>query len=474
MKATARKDLQETGTPVSEPMKTYPDAASLPGRLKYFLNPLDGRYEDLFKGNWKLNLFRDFTAGLIVAMIAIPMAMGFAMASGLRPEQGIVGGAIAGMVGALWGGSKYQVYGPTAAFIPVIAGLMATYNFSFLVLASVISGVILMLMGTARLGRLSALVPHSIVVGFTIGIACVIALSQFGEVLGLKAALGYSFADKARGIWENLGQVNGYAIAIGLATFLITKYLLKVSPFIPAPLVALGAATAVSATVWSDKGLTLISDKYGKIPTDFWVFTPPTSIELSAKVLGDLAYFVAAIVFVSAVESLLCSRMADRLADNRGMPFNPSKELWGQGLVQIIVPMLNGFPHTGALARTATNVKVGAVSPMAGIFKAVLKLLLAAYLATYLEYVPMACIGGILLYVATAMVKPAEIREVLGINRFHVGLMIYTALAVVVTDFLTGVLSAMVIYAVLCRFLDKPAAVKAAPELREAYAPSGD
>jgi MFS superfamily sulfate permease-like transporter len=409
-----------------------------------------------------------------VAMIAIPMAMGFAMASGLRPEQGIVGGAIAGMVGALWGGSKYQVYGPTAAFIPVIAGLMATYNFSFLVLASVISGVILMLMGTARLGRLSALVPHSIVVGFTIGIACVIALSQFGEVLGLKAALGYSFADKARGIWENLGQVNGYAIAIGLATFLITKYLLKVSPFIPAPLVALGAATAVSATVWSDKGLTLISDKYGKIPTDFWVFTPPTSIELSAKVLGDLAYFVAAIVFVSAVESLLCSRMADRLADNRGMPFNPSKELWGQGLVQIIVPMLNGFPHTGALARTATNVKVGAVSPMAGIFKAVLKLLLAAYLATYLEYVPMACIGGILLYVATAMVKPAEIREVLGINRFHVGLMIYTALAVVVTDFLTGVLSAMVIYAVLCRFLDKPAAVKAAPELREAYAPSGD
>ena len=153
-------------------------------------------------------------------------------------------------------------------------------------------------------------------------------------------------------------------------------------------------------------------------------------------------------MFVSAIESLLCSRMADRLADNRGTPFNPNKELWGQGVVQIIVPLLNGFPHTGALARTATNIKVGAISPLAGIFKCVLKLLLAAFLAKYLELVPMACIGGILLYVSTAMVKPAEVKEVLAMSRFHIGLMIYTAVMVVVTDFLTGVLSAIVIYAV--------------------------
>src|SRR5262249_25552166 len=153
------------------------DNTHLWGRLLYFLNPFDGRYDDLVKGNWKLNVLRDGAAGLIVAMVAIPMAMGFAMASGLRPEQGIIGGAVAGLVGALFGGSKYQVYGPTAAFIPVIAGIMAAYNFGFLVLASVIAGVILMLMGAARLGSLSNLVPHSIVVGFTIGIAVVIALS---------------------------------------------------------------------------------------------------------------------------------------------------------------------------------------------------------------------------------------------------------------------------------------------------------
>ena len=129
------------------------DNTHLLGRLAYYMNPFDGRYEDLFKGDWKLNVMRDFTAGLIVAMVAIPLAMGFAMASGLRPEQGIVGGAMAGLVGALFGGSKYQVYGPTAAFIPVIAGIMATYNLGFLILASLIAGVILMLMGVARSGQ---------------------------------------------------------------------------------------------------------------------------------------------------------------------------------------------------------------------------------------------------------------------------------------------------------------------------------
>lgn len=450
------------------------DNTNLLGRLAYYMNPFDGRYEDLSKDNWKLNVFRDFTAGLIVAMVAIPLAMGFAMASGLRPEQGIVGGAVAGLIGALFGGSKYQVYGPTAAFIPVIAGIMATYNPGFLILASLIAGVILMLMGVARLGRLSNLVPHSIVVGFTIGIAITIALSQIGEVLGFKASLGYGFFDKVSGIIANIGGVNWYAVALGLLTFVITKYLLKVSPFIPAPLIALAVATGLSSTIFAGKGLTLIKDKYGAIPTDFFVFTVPGPIPTDAKALLDLAYFVVAILFVSAIESLLCSRMADRLAENKGVPFNPNKELWGQGAVQIIVPLLNGFPHTGALARTATNIKVGAISPLAGIFKAVLKLLLAAFLAQYLELVPMACIGGILLYVSTAMVKPAEIKEALAMSRFHVGLMIYTAVAVVVTDFLTGVLSAIVIYAVAYRFIKRIEAKQEKRVVEPAYSPAGD
>lgn len=439
-----------------KPEATTPDAAPLFKRLLYYLNPFDGRYEDLKKGNRALNVFRDFTAGLIVAMVAIPLAMGFAMASGLRPEQGIVGGAIAGLIGALWGGSKYQVYGPTAAFIPVIGGLMAKYDHGVLVLASVLAGLILMGFGVVRLGRIVAKVPHSIVVGFTIGIAITIALSQIGEVLGLKAKMGYGFFEKLGVIAANFGAINYFAVILGLGTFLLTKYILKVSVFIPAPLLAIGVTTIVAATMWSDKGFTLVRDRYGNIPTDFWVFAKPAAIVWNAQFLGDLTYFVIAIVFVAAVESLLCSRMADRLAGNRGIPYNPNKELWGQGLVQVVIPLLNGFPHTGALARTATNIKLGAISPLAGVFKCFLKLGLALYLASYLELVPMACIGGILLYVATAMVKPAEVKQVLAHNRFHIGLMVYTAVMVVVTDFLTGVLSAVILWGLLHRLLDKP------------------
>lgn len=453
--------------PVSSPMSinertpTTPSDSTpetLKARIRYFLTPVDGRYEDLKTGDWRLKVFRDFTAGLIVAMVAIPLAMGFAMASGLRPEQGIVGGAIAGLLGALFGGSKYQVYGPTAAFIPVVGGLMAKYDHPMLVLASMLAGGVLMLMGIARAGRLVAKVPHSIVVGFTIGIAVTIALSQIGEVLGLKVKMGYSFFDKVAALAGYWQTTNFYAIAIGLGTFALTKYLLRVSPYIPAPLIALGVASLVSSTIWADKGLKLVRDQYGAIPTDFFVFTLPAAFPTTPEVLLDLTYFVVAIIFVAAIESLLCSRMADRLADNRGLPFNPNKELWGQGIVNAVVPLLNGFPHTGALARTATNIKLGAVSPLAGIFKCVLKLLLAAYLAIYLEKVPMACIGGILLYIATAMVKPAEVRHVFSHNRFHIVLMAFTALLVIVKDFLTGVVAAIVLYAILNRFFDRPVA----------------
>lgn len=435
-------------------------------RLRFYCTPIDGRFEDLTNGPWYMNVFRDFTAGLIVAMVAIPLAMGMAMASGLPPAMGIVGGAVAGLVGALFGGSKYQVYGPTAAFIPVILAITTRYEgYDFLIWCSLASGIVLMLMGVGRLGKLIARVPNSIVVGFTIGIACVIALSQIEQVLGLKAKIGYGFFTKLRGIAEHVGEVNVYAILIAAMTFFVTKYLLKISKFIPAPLIALGLATWLGATIFSTADLTLIADKYGAIPTNLLQFTPPGFIELTPTVIWDLVYFTIAIVFVSGVESLLCSRMADRLADNRGVPFNPNKELWGQGWVQVLVPLVNGFPHTGALARTATNIKVGAVSPLAGMFKFALKLLLAIFLAKWLEMVPMACIGGILMFVAVNMVKPAEVREVWNHNRFHAGLMVYTAVMVAVTDFLIGVLSALAIYGILYRFLDPPAAAK--PHLAE-------
>jgi MFS superfamily sulfate permease-like transporter len=417
-------------------------------RLKYYLTPNDGRYEDLARGNPILNVFKDAMAGLVVAMIAIPLAMGFAIASGLRPEQGIVGGAVAGLVGALFGGSKYQVYGPTAAFIPIIGAIMAQYNHGFLVAASLMAAVILWTMSLTGMGRYVRMVPHSIIVGFTIGIAITIALSQLGEVFGLHAKLGYDFFEKMVGVYHHFGALEIEAVALTVGTLVVTKVLARISPFIPAPLLALGLGTMLTQTVLLQEGLPLVSTKYGEIPPVAVMFTPPQFPAWDAGATYDLVYAAIAIVFVAAIESLLCSRMADRLGNNTGQPFDPEKELWGQGHVMAIVPLINGFPHTGALARTATNIKLGAISPLAGIFKAVLKLLIAFYLSSFLGLIPMACIAGILFYVAINMVKKGEIDEVIEHGRGHVWLMVYTALAVILTDFLRGVLSALVIYAI--------------------------
>lgn len=440
--------------------------STLSERLKLFLNPFDHRYEDMTKANWPLVALRDTSAGLVVAMMAIPMAMGFAMASGLRPEHGILAGAVAGLIGALFGGSKYNVYGPVAALIPVIATIMAKYStpadpyagHSFLVLICVCSGPILMLVGLLGWGKIGNLVPHSVVVGFSVGIAVTIALTQFGEVLGLQAAVTGNVFNKARIIWANLDQAKGSAMFLGLATFLIIRVLLKISLYIPAPLLALGAGTILSATIFAKDGLALVKTKYGDIPTNFLKLTPPSFPSWDAAVIGDLAFYSLAFAFVCGFESILAARMADRLANNKGTPYHPDKEFWGQGLIQTFVPILNGMPLSGALARTATNIKLGAVTPLAGIMKCVLKLLLAYFLADYLEMVPMACIAGILMWVAVNMVKPTEIKQVWTESRPHFALMTYTAVMVVAAGFLTGVLSAMVIYGVFYRYFKVPAA----------------
>lgn len=432
-------------------MSPNENSSSLWKRVLYYLTPWDGRFEDLKRGSVPLNVMRDFAAGLIVAMVAIPLAMGFAMASGLRPEQGIVGGAVAGLIGALFGGSKYQVYGPTAAYIPIIALLIGKHGYETLILCSILAGVILCLLGLGRAGRLVTRVPHSIVVGFTIGIAVVIATSQIGELLGLKAKLGTSFFAKISGIFAHLDEINLCAVVLGLVTFAVTKGLLRVTVFLPAPLIALGIATGVSTTVWATQGLVQVKDRFGAIPTNFLTFTTPQVPGLTPALALDIVYFTLAIVFVAAVESLLCSRMADRLAGNTGRPYDPNKELWGQGLVNIAVVLFNGFPHTGALARTATNIKVGAISPLAGIFKFALKLLLAVYLAKFLETVPMAGLAGILLFVATGMVKKQEVIEVWTQGKKEQIVMVVTALMVVLTDFLVGVSAGMLTSFVLSR-----------------------
>jgi MFS superfamily sulfate permease-like transporter len=234
----------------------------------------------------------------------------------------------------------------------------------------------------------------------------------------------------------------------------------------------LGFGLLAAATFWKDKGLVLIKTKYGEIPTDFSVITFPSLPEMSGSIIGAIIYYAVAIYIVAAIESLLCSRMADRLAKNEGTPYDPNKELWGQGIVNIVTPIFNGFPHTGALARTAVNIKLGAKSPLAGIAKFTFKLLLAAFLASYLEMVPMACIGGILLYVASGMVKWHEVKEVLVMkNKYHNTLMIYTAIMVPLLGFLWAVLSSIGIFIIMVALkkVDNPATKKEIHDLDEVF-----
>lgn len=444
-------------------------------RLKLFFTFFDSRWEDLTKENWIKTVYQDFSAGLIVAMTAIPMAMGFAMAMGMRPEHGIIAGALACVIGRTFGGSKYQVYGPTAAFIPVIAALISKYsnpeiggNFEqahgFLVFVSIISGIILMIMGIFGVGKYAKLVPNSIIVGFTVGIAISIALTNFEDILGIENFKEFIGQDEdingglvhnIKMAFSNLNHINIYSIIIGILTFVLAKYLLKISIYIPGPVIAMGTATILAATLFADKNLILVRDLYGSIPNSFFKIQLPYLPEMNASVYLDIIYFVVSIVFVSGVESVLCSSMADRLANNEKTPFNADKEFFGQGLVQIFTPLVQGFPCTGALARTATSIKAGAKTPLAGYFKAVLKLTMAFYLAQYLELIPMACIGGILVWVASNMIKPSEIKEIKKLGKFEFATMVYTAVMVPLTDFLTGVLTALIIYFFVKYFYSK-------------------
>jgi MFS superfamily sulfate permease-like transporter len=333
---------------------------------------------------------------------------------------------------------------------------MARYDHGFLVLVSLISGVILALFGLLGLGRFARLIPNSVVVGFTIGIAVSIAFTNLGDALGLEQAVRGALWDRLRIIFESLGEINGFAIGIFAASLLANRALPKISPFLPTPLLTIVLGTA-AATLLGELGqpLPLVRDRFGSIPADLFRWTPPSLPYFSSAVIFVGLYFVTAIVFISGVESLLCSSMADRLAENKRTPFDPDKEFWGQGLVQIITPLANGFPCTGALARTATSIRAGAITPLAGYAKGLFKILLAMASARFLEQIPLAGIAAVLFWVASNMIKADEVKAVRRTGKRSSVVMWVTAVLVPITDFLTGVCGGLVLHAALVAFNKK-------------------
>ncbi|MBS4211513.1 SulP family inorganic anion transporter [Neobacillus rhizophilus] len=340
---------------------------------------------------------KDLLSGLIVGVIAIPLGMAFAIASGVKPEYGIYTTIVAGILISLFGGSKYQIGGPTGAFIPILFGIVMTYGYENLLIAGFMAGVILVLMGVFKLGSLIKYIPRPVTIGFTAGIAVTIFTGQIASFLGLEGIKKHEeFILNIKEIVVHLGSTNIFSIltaAICLATIIITP---KIAPKVPGPLIGLVVSTAAASLFYPGQVAT-IGTAYGQIPSTLPALHLP---ELNMDIILELIRPAFIIAMLGGIESLLSAVVADGMTGSR---HNSNKELVGQGIANMITPLFGGIPATGAIARTATNIKNGAVSPLSGIFHGIVVLLVLIFFAPYASFIPLASMAPILMVVAWNM-----------------------------------------------------------------------
>ena len=372
-------------------------------------------------------LLADIGAGLTVGVVALPLAMAFAIASGVSPQAGIFSAIIAGFMISALGGSRVQIGGPAGAFIVIVYAIVERYGLANLLIATSLAGVLLFLMGWLKLGVLVRYIPVSIVIGFTNGIAVLIGLSQLKDLLGLKIAkMPGDFFSQIGMLWSHLGSFNPYALAIGLACLALVvlwpkSYTMPVAPqslvprlgrwvaHLPGTLVALVGATL--AVVLLQLPVETIGSRFGGIPQALPAFALPDFSWATAKLLLIPTVTLA---LLGAIESLLCARVADNLTPQYKR-HDPNQELMAQGLANLVVPFFGGIPVTGTVARTVTNVRAGATSPVAGIVHALTLLAVVLVAAPLAEHVPLAALAGILMFVAWNM---GEWREFARLKRF--------------------------------------------------------
>ncbi len=375
------------------------------------------------RGYGPSDLRADALAGLVVGLVALPLSMALAVATGVAPQYGLYTAVVAGVVTALLGGSRVQVSGPTAAFVVVLAPITSVYGLGGLAVASAMAGVILMLMGAARLGRLIQLIPHPVVTGFTTGIAVVIASLQLEDLLGLTLPSGAEhFAERISAVVTALPTTRWEDLSIGLGTLALLILWPRVSRRVPAPLVALAlAALAAEALAGTLPGfhVATIESRFGGIPQAAPAFALPWDLPgpdgrplgLSFDLVRALAVPAFAIAMLGAIESLLSAVIADGLT---GDAHDPDAELVAQGAGNLLAPFFGGFASTGALARTATNVRAGARSPVAAVVHALFVLVTILALAPLLGALPMASLAALLLVVAWNM---SEVRHFVHVAR---------------------------------------------------------
>ena len=350
------------------------------------------------------SLWADLLAGITVAMVAIPLSVAIAIASGATPAAGLVTAIVGGFLISLLGGSRVQIGGPTGAFIVVVYGVIASHGYDGLVLATLMAGCILLLAGLLRVGNLIAYVPEPVVNGFTIGIAVIIAASQLKDLFGLDVArVPADFLDKLPVLWSARGTMNWTALGIGLVTLTLMVAMRRLFPRFPGLIVAM--ALAALAVMALKLPVDTIQSRYGELPRHLPLPAIP-SITLAR--LTELLPSALTLAFLAAIESLLSAMVADRMIGSR---HRPNAEVLAQGWANIASALFGGLPATGAIARTATNVRAGGQTPLAGIFHAVIILLVMLLAAPLAGYLALPALAALLLMTAWNMSEPHKWRS---------------------------------------------------------------
>ncbi|MCW8388740.1 sulfate permease [Legionella pneumophila] len=346
------------------------------------------------KKYWLQNII----SGLIVGVVALPLAMAFAIASGAKPEQGLYTAIVAGLIVSIMGGSRVQIAGPTGAFIVVLSGITAQYGISGLQIATLMAGFILVLFGFARLGSIIKFIPSPVIIGFTSGIAVVIWVGQWQYFFGLPAAGSGHFHEKFWHLFLSFPHMNIATTFLGICALFIVLYSSKLPGLkrIPGPLIALVLVTTIQS-VWHFEGVATIGSLFGGIPQGLPAFTWP---EITMGRLIELIGPAFAIAMLGAIESLLSAVVADGMSGTR---HNSNRELVGQGIANIVAPLFGGFAATGAIARTATNIRNGGNSPLSGIIHSITLILVLLFLAPLAVDVPLAALAAILFVVSWNM-----------------------------------------------------------------------
>jgi SulP family sulfate permease len=349
--------------------------------------------------------FQDLSAGITVGVLALPLAMAFAIASGMSPTDGIWTAIIAGLLISLLGGSRVQIGGPTGAFIPIVYAIVADFSVHDLLIATMMSGLMLFALGAFRLGGMIRFIPRGVVIGFTSGIAVVIFLSQIRDFFGLTIALPGEFFARMRTLYQALSDMhwatNGPTIAIAVLSLTVliawNRRATKVRWMrrLPGPLATLLIITAINALF--DFPVATIGSHFGGIPQELPNFGLP---DMTFGTLGKLIVPAITIALLGAIESLLSARVADNMIDDR---HDPNQELMAQGIANFAAPLFGGFAATGAIARTATNVRSGGVTPIAGIIHALVLLAIVLILAPLASHIPLATLSAIVVMVAINM-----------------------------------------------------------------------